>query len=367
MAKAKQMPNGKWRLRSFVGTDPNGKKIFQSFTCDTEAACYKAERSWLKTGGKTAAEENLQEKGPTIGEALEAYIVKCTNSKTKAYSPATITGYRVAQRALSPYHGLYVSDLTMDDLQDIVDQRAMSVKKKTIVNELYLLKPALKMAKRKDLDFDELELPEQEKEDYIIPTDDEIQELLEHFSDDLQMQIVIAMGAFLGMRRSEIAGAQYGDLDQEANTLHITRAMVANETNTYEIKATKTAAGRRTVEVPVQLVELIRKRFRREGRIPQAAESITGLTPTQISGRFRRARETMKFDYTFHGLRHYHASVMLALDIPQKYIVADMGHADFTMVQKVYGQVVEAKKKAISDAVTGHADTILGGGKYSWG
>ena len=365
MAKAVKR-GGKWRLRSYVGTDANGKKIYQSFTCDTEAACYRAERNWLKAGGRDLEAEAVKPKGPTIGDALEAYIDKCTNSRTKVYSPATIRGYRVAQRALSAYHDIPIADVTMDVLQEIVDQRAENVRKKTIINELYLLKPALKLAKRKDLDFDELELPEQEKEEYIIPTDEEIQQLLTHFRDDLQMQIVVAMGAFLGMRRSEIAGAQYGDLDPDTGILHICRAVVPNELETYVTKSTKTAAGKRDIAVPPQLVELIRKRFKKERRIPQPTESITGLLPAQISGRFNRAKDALKFDYTFHGLRHYHASVMLALNIPQAYIVDNMGHADFTMVERVYGQIVQDKRRATAGLINAHADTVLKGEQYNW-
>lgn len=367
MAKATPTPSGMWRLRVYVGTDPEGKNIYKSFTCKSEAACYRAERTWMSTGGKTAMlEEIAGQTGPTVGDALEAYVNKCAASTARRYSPATIVGYRAAQRALAPYHGIYVEDLTEDDIQDIIDLRSATVGYKTIVNELYLLKPALRLAGRKDLQFDELELPEHERIDYVIPTDADVQLLLTHLEDDPRMSAAVVMGAFLGMRRSEIAGARCGDLDPAAGTLRVERAVVLDTENRYVEKATKTLAGRRTIDVSPEVMAVLRRRFVQEGRVPAAGESITGLSPAQISTRFRGCQRALGFAYTFHGLRHYHASTMLALGVPQKYIINALGHADFAMVQRVYGQIVKDKEKAVSDVIGAHSDTILRGEHYDW-
>ena len=362
MSKAKQMPNGKWRLRSFVGRDSNGKQIFESFTCDTEAACYRAEKAWLKAGGKKIVEED--QSGPTIGEAVEAYITKCEQSKTKAYSPATIRGYRNVQKALASIENTKVADITIDDIQDYVDFRADSVVKKTIINELYLLKPSLKLAKRKDLDFDELELPEQEQEDYVIPTDEEVQALLNFFKDNDNMYLAITLGAFCGMRRSEIAALEWQDVYD--NKIHVQHAVVMNQFHAYVQKNTKSRAGKREISISNEVMNVIKHKAIKEKRTYRADERLCSLQPDSITREFIRARDALGYSFTFHGLRHYHASTMLALNIPKFYIVKDMGHADFKMVEKVYGQIVQEKRDAIASVVGNHSDTILKGEHYEW-
>ena len=55
--------------------------------------------------------------------------------------------------------------------------------------------------------------------------------------------------------------------------------------------------------------------------------------------------------FRFHDLRHYNASVMLALNIPNKYAAERMGHADDTMLKKVYQHLMEDKNKDIDDSI----------------
>lgn len=36
MAEAHKLPSGSWRAQVYVGKDPNGKRIYESFTADTK-------------------------------------------------------------------------------------------------------------------------------------------------------------------------------------------------------------------------------------------------------------------------------------------------------------------------------------------
>ena len=95
-------------------------------------------------------------------------------------------------------------------------------------------------------------------------------------------------------------------------------------------------------------------------------EYIVGLKPDALEHRWSKVRDSFGFSFGFHALRHYHASVMLALDIPKAYAVADMGHASFYMIEKVYGQIIKEKEKATAHLVGNHAATLLRGDKFNW-
>lgn len=365
MAKAKKQPNGKWRLRSYVGTDSSGRKVFQSFTCDTEAACYKAEKAWLKAGGGTIIEEKPK---VTVDSVLEDYIESCRNSKRKTYSPSTIREYESSrENAFALIKDMDIHELTIDDVQDLVDARSAAGRStKTIKNAIYLLKPALEKADVM-LNFRQLELPEQEAEDYIIPTDEEIQKLLEATKEkDPQMYMAIVLGAFCGCRRSEIAALEKQDVDQKEMEIHITKAVVSDEIGCYVQKETKTKAGKRDIDITPEVLECLRIREKADGVIYAPNTSLVGLTPDVITGRFVALKKRLGFKFCFHGLRHYYASVMVALDIPKKYAAEAMGHSDYTMIEKVYGQVIREKEKAVASAIGAHTRTVLGGGTFQY-
>ena len=365
MAKAKQMPNGKWRLRVYAGTDDEGNKLYKSITCDTEAQCYKKEKEWLKSGG--VVEKKQKDESITLGEALDAYIDKCEFG-TKTYSPATIRGYKAARKSFKPYENIRLSNFKLEDLQDYIDLRAQSSSLKTIKNDIYLLRPALLLAKKKDIDFSDLELPEdEEKEDYIIPTDEEIQKLIQYFQgeNDLEMVVAIVLGAFVGLRRSELCGLQWGDIDRETKTIHIRRALVMNSNAEYEEKKTKTRAGKRDLKVADEVMAILTRWM--GDKIPAQTDRVMHLTPSALSGRYYKAVAKLGYGFTYHGLRHYHASIMQALGVPESYAVADMGHSDYTMIQRVYGQIVKAKEAAVAASMNSHTNTILNGETFKWG
>lgn len=363
MAKAKKMPNGKWRLRSFIGTDSKGKKHYQSFTCATEKECYKAEKQWLKSGGGIIVEE--KEKGPTVDNALDTYIESCRSSKRKTYSPRTIREYEVCRKnSFDKILDHEASTLTSEEVQDWVDSRADEGRSpKTIKNAIYLLKPALEKAGNNSILWRDIELPEADPKDYVIPTDDEIITLLDYCKEnDPEMYKAIVLGAFAGTRRSEICALLYGDIDSNARQISINKAIVLDETCVYVEKGTKTKAGKRLIDVDQAVINALCN----DGVTHIPTSNVVNLSPTLVTSRFFWIKKRLGFNFCFHGLRHYHASIMVALNIPKKYAASNMGQSTYDMIDKVYGQIVRGKEKAVAEAINEHSATVLGGEVYNW-
>lgn len=53
-------------------------------------------------------------------------------------------------------------------------------------------------------------------------------------------------------------------------------------------------------------------------------------------------------EFRFHDLRHYNASIMLALGIPDKYAMQRIGHASNTILKNVYQHTMEQKQNEFS-------------------
>lgn len=361
MATPKLQANGKYRLREFVAVDPvTGKQIIKSFTADTPGACEKLYKAWLRSGGKA----EMTPKGPTVRQALEKYIERCRNGVRKKYSPSTLRGYvQIASTMAGDLLDMMVERISISDIQAYIDQRDLVVVAKTIRNEIYLLRPALRLAGRSDLDFTLLEFPEQEKEDYIIPTDEEVQQLLRASSKDDKLYLAIVLAALMGLRRSEICALKWGDIDRQQKIMHIRRAVVLDEWNTYQEKATKTKAGKRDLVIPD---DILKEMVRRRGSADPEA-SLIDLTPSALEDRWLKLKTSLGFDFVFHGLRHYHASVMVALGIPKGYAAENMGHSSYDMIERVYGQIVREKERTTNRMISAHAETILSGESFDWG
>lgn len=351
MPTAKKLPSGSWRVRVYNRTD-DGQIKYESFTAPTKREAERKAAMW-------AVERSARSKpraGLTLGEAMDGYIDAC---RAAQMSPTTIRGLLTTRRNGWPtlVHRR-VADITLPMIQAAVTQRAQNVSPKTIRNGLDLLRPVLTQH-RKDIDLGALKLPRAERTEIQIPTAEQVRALIDDArvrNHDMLPPILLA--AMLGLRRSEICALRWGDIAPDGAggwQIHIHAALVREaDRNAHVRKAPKTRAGDRWVQLPASVYALL------EADGKPADEPITRLTPNAITERYQRMRDRLGLPGSFHALRHFHASVMVALGVPEAYIVADMGHSSPDMVRRVYGHIMGDKRQAVNALMVQHADALLG-------
>lgn len=346
MAKAQKLPSGNWRCRATV-TDEDGVKHTVSFTAETARKAETLAKMWQEGMYQKARSRSSM----TLDEAMEQYIETC---RCAGMSPATIQGYGCIRRNAFPeLKGRPIDRLTIRDIQASVNNRSRTVKPKTIKNEVGMLTAVLRQNGVK-LDFDALRLPQTERKEMSIPSDVQISAMLSAVYDDDDMYIAIMLAAVMGLRRSEICALTWDDIIVHGDQawLNVDKALVRGENGDYTEKSPKTKSGYRKLSIPSSVLgELLHRRNLRPRMI--------GVSPNVITERYNRLTKTMKISGRFHDLRHYHASVMLREGVPEKYIVADMGHASFDMVRNVYGHVMEEKQLTINSMMDAHASSIV--------
>lgn len=67
----------------------------------------------------------------------------------------------------------------------------------------------------------------------------------------------------------------------------------------------------------------------------------------------------------FHDLRHYYASLMLSLGVPDKYAMARMGHATPNMLKNVYQHIMDDKDKEVSLAINQYFESLQHGMQHA--
>lgn len=333
MATAKKLPSGNYRVRVHVG---NGK--YKSFTAERKADAEYAANLYLQTCKDKRSPTKI-----TVGEAIDQYI----ESKSNILSPSTIREYRrMRKQYLKTIVDKPVFKLSNQEVQTAINIEAQTHAYKTVRNIFGLLSAALKG--KVDLD---VALPQKEKIKITIPTQQEIQMLLQYAAGK-EIELPILLSACLGLRRGEIAPLDYSDIDFQRKTITISKSMVLNSSSEWVVKKPKTYSGNRTLKVYDFILDKVKER--------KAAElPLISLTPNQISDEFSYALEKTGLPhFRFHDLRHYNASVMLSLNIPDKYAMERMGHATNNMLKTVYQHTMQEKEDSVDAALSEYFNTF---------
>ena len=334
MAKAVKLPSGNWNVRALEYTDKNGKKHFKSFTAPTKKeAEYLAADYYANKRSKDRTGTNI-----TLREAFRRYI------DNAVLSPSTLRQYnQIARLRLQSVMDKKIGDLTNEDLQIALNADIINLQPKTARNISGLLSAVLKEY-RPDFQL-HLKLPQKVKTQIYIPSEEQVKQLLKA-AENTDMEIPLLLASCLGLRMSEVLGLKWSNVDFKSNKITIRSAIVTGEENKAYEKVPKTYAGYRTISAPSNLMEVLKK-SRGEA---EEDDHIVKLDFRQINYRFIRLLDKMQIQhFRFHDLRHYHASVLLAMGVPNKYAQERLGHATDNMLKTVYQHTMQNKRQELDN------------------
>ena len=170
--------------------------------------------------------------------------------------------------------------------------------------------------------------------------------------------------AHTGLRRGEVAGLNWGDLDTHAATLSITRTRQVIGGRTIEAPV-KTRTSRRRVDLDTGTLDILerwRLRLAEEGAHIDTTTPVflnqnhVAVSPESISQLFKRtAAATDLPQIRFHDLRHTHASLLVAVGVPIKVVSERLGHAHPGFTMHTYQHLIPGMGAA---AATAFADLV---------
>ncbi len=333
MAKAKKLPSGNWRVLANKTVD--GKTVRKSFTHENKRQAEHMAAEWL-TKLDAMNPENI-----TLSEAFERYI----SSKEKILSPNTVRVYLGITRA--HFKGIMhkkIMSLTMEDFQREINISAADSSPKTIRNINGLLSAVLKMF-RPDFNLN-TSLPQKEPAKLYVPDDNDIKKIMTAVKGT-EMEIPILLAAFGPMRRGEICALTSDDINE--NTVSVTKAVALDKNGKTVIKPPKNLSSYRTIEFPDFVIEKLKGI---EGKI-------TNISPAHISRRFKVILKNNNIpDFRFHDLRHYNVSILHAMNVPDKYIMARGGWRTNATMNNVYNHVLKNKQTEYDVEINKHFTDI---------
>ncbi|HIX25731.1 MAG TPA: site-specific integrase [Candidatus Lachnoclostridium avicola] len=337
--KKNQLPSGSYRVQVYSHTDANGKRHYKSFTAPSKKLARAAANDWLtKHDSKEQTPENL-----TVYDAVTRYITL----KKGVLSPATIKEYIGMQKRYftGTIGNMKLEDVRSQDIQLWISDLSGRLSSKTVRNVYGLLVPTLAMF-APDLRL-RITLPQRERTELYCPSDDDIKTLLHHIQGK-ELEIAVLLAAFGPLRRSEICALT--DKDIEGNKVKITKSLVQDSDGFWVIKNhPKTYGGYREITLPEFVIK----------RLSGIEGKIIKCTPDQISDRFKRAVIYSGVPhFRFHDLRHYAASIMHAIGVPDQYIMQRGGWSSDNVMKTVYRNVIDLEKEKQTKKINDHFSSL---------
>lgn len=267
--------------------------------------------------------------GLTFAEAAQKYC----DMKSNVLSPSTLRDYVAYPRRLPEwFSGMIIDDIDQVKLNKVVNELSLNRSPKTVRNYHGFISAILGTF-RPDLKI-YTHLPQKKKAEPYIPSVDEMKQILDELKGS-EFEVAILLASF-GLRRSEICALLPEDI--EGNVVHINKSLVQNERNEWVIRHdNKTIDGTRDIIIPQYIVD----------RIMEQGYVYRGY-PNSITRHISDLEKKLGIPhFSLHKLRHYFASRMSALGVPDADILHLGGWKSDHVMKTVYRHsMIDKDRKA---------------------
>lgn len=332
---------------------------------DAQAACKEAEKS-LKDG---FAEENI---------LLKDYLDYWLNSHKKGIirdSTYENKEQQIRLHILPYFQNIELNNIKHMLYQKFIDQMAeKGYAKCTILISHSILFSVFERAilekKMKDNPAKGATIKgkEKSKEDLEYVPSSQVNELMmEAYRNSFEYYVFFRTLLETGMRKGEATGLTWENVDFEKNRIIISKAM---DTQKGNFTKTKTVSSKRTIPVPMRLMEELKKLRKRQNE-NRFAHNLNydfemNLVFCRPNGKFypkstlfnafqRYQKKTGIFAgvdekgnpkcYSIHSLRHTHAVICLENDMDMKTLQERLGHGSYEVTADVYSHVSDKMKQ----------------------
>ena len=204
--------------------------------------------------------------------------------------------------------------------------------------------------------------PRQTRHEIQPLTKEQVQQLLKKARGH-RLEALLTVAVTTGMRRGELIGLKWQDIDLEERTLYIRRTVDRITKNGYVESEPKTAQSRRKVMLPLFVVEVLKQHRAHQEQLRQQAEASWqehGLVFCNTHGGYFHPGHLYEMFQTllrdaalppmrFHDLRHSAASILLGMNVHPKVVQELLGHSQIGMTMDTYSHVLPSMQKDAMD------------------
>ncbi len=363
---ARNKKTGKYIVTLYLGAEL-GKPQRSFRTCDTlrEAEALLKKHEYERAAlGKRSTNTQI-----TIEECARAYI------ENKPLAVTTQEDYynilrRIVRRGLGSKKLVRVKKI---DVQEYIDGLVKEgiLKAKTINSDRTFLCAVFNYAKDCEYITDNVverikKLPVEEFEGTAY-TAQEVKELLVLIdeSQDLRLKTFVYLGMWEGLRRGEIAGLTWSNIDFDNGRIFVTKVRTPIKGKII-IKEPKTKKSRRTLVMDPLLKECLlayRNQQAERGILNEyviVSEKGLPLRPNQMNNKFTRflAKHNLKH-IRIHDLRHTFCTLGIEHGLDYAHMAKYLGHSNAKITEKIYTHLKDDSIKRVASVMQSTLTEIL--------
>lgn len=366
------------RVKVFLGNDANGNPMYSWIGGATQderndnivRAYYHCGRLWEVIGQATPAQA-------TVDEASKHNFHEYAWGYYKRYKEPTLEANskvreKSAINALCRFFGeKNVEDISISDVQDFMNARAESGTSAVTINgNVKTLRQILASAvedgycKKNVAASPRLTKVGRDTDGTQALSVDVMKGIIDRIPscEDRNTKLMLAFLCMTGIRREEILGLQWSDLNMETNMFYIQRA-VTYPNGAVQVKAPKSKAGYRQIPMPDLLVDVVKEYYQDSDDYIITLDDGKVMTSHYAEELWKNVREfTGLPEVTAKMFRTTYATMMAASSkVTTKKLQAIMGHAKSQTTMDVYAKVeksqLDVDRNAFTDYVSEAAHT----------
>lgn len=252
-----------------------------------------------------------------------------------------------------------VQDITREVLQKYVEDKQkhgspirhpQGLKPATIICHFHIIKPSLDLAVEKGMiaknPCSEVNLPKIEDREVSVFKNQDAKRLIS-FARPKWFGDIILLAYHTGMRRGELYGLQWNDVDFSDKFLMVRRSIEAYAPKQFLIHPPKTRRSRRRIDLDDLSLEMLARRLK-IAKSKWVFENQHGkpISPWYTTKYMAAACDAAGVPRRcFHTLRHSHATYLLSKGINPKIVQERLGHAHVSTTLEIYSHVLPTMQK----------------------
>ena len=317
--------------------------------------------------------ENIVPERMKLGQFLDWWLDTCVAPSTR---PRTLESYSYIVRVhLKPALGeIELAKLGPEHVQRFITDKLKARAKPRLVAYMHRV---LNMALGRAVKFEyvarnvaKLVEPPRVERKRVEPLNPEEARRLTEACENHPQGALVALALGCGLRKGEILGLKWSDLDLEKGVAQVRRQVVRIKGSGLVEQAPKSERSRRVVALPTFVVRALRAHRKRQLEVRLLAGSrwqekgyvfTTGIgTPldeARVSRVFRQLLRAAGLPRKrFHDLRHTAASLLLASGIHPRVVMEILGHSQFSFTMDTYSHVMPPAVREAAEKL----DRLLG-------
>ena len=367
--------DGRWEARIIIGHKNDGSPMYKSAFTKTQKSALKELHHLIELYRDVDLTEDCR---MTLGEWLDKWLDEYMIFTIRE---STLDSYRaMVKNQVKPFiGGKQIASLTTADMQKFYNKikkegrvREHPIHGKTLADSMVrgvhmMLHEALDVAVRERLlvknPTNGTTVPKCNYPEKQILGDSQLETFLEAIKGEEYWDAFFYVEVMTGLRRGEICGLKWQDINFEENKLQVKRSVSVKKGGGVSIGETKTETGVRSILMPPSVADVLQNRKQTaitEWVFPNFMHPEQPISPATA---YRKLKIILKHAglplIRFHDLRHTFATHATHGGVDPKTLAGILGHTNASFTLDTYTHVTSDMQKAASNIVGNIMQNIM--------